>query len=63
MQNKNFNTTINLLLQHRSNRKYNDRIVSEDVIETIVRAAEILGLGTCYIGAEQYYKNCGLWEE
>jgi len=37
--------------------------VSEDVIETIIRAAEILGLGTCYIGAEQYYKDCGLWEE
>ena len=40
MQNKNYNTVINLLLQHRSIRKYKNNIVSEDIIETIVRAGQ-----------------------
>jgi len=40
MQNKNFNPTINLLLQHRSIRKYEDKEVPDNIIETITRAGQ-----------------------
>ena len=40
MQNKNYNSTINLLLKHRSIRKYEDKEVPDKVIETLIHAGQ-----------------------
>ena len=40
MTNKNSNSVIDLLLKHRSIRKYNDKEVTDNIIETLVRAGQ-----------------------
>jgi len=40
MQDKNYNAVIDVLLQHRSIRTYEDKKVPDDIIETITRAGQ-----------------------
>ncbi len=40
MKDKNYNTVIDVLLQHRSIRKYEDKEVPDDIIEIITRAGQ-----------------------
>ncbi len=40
MQDKTYNSAINLLLQHRSIRKYQDKTVPDEIIENIVQSGQ-----------------------